>query len=78
MTLGFHQREQIESWVGRALTPRELETVETIERLTPEHLEVARQLCQHQLVACMLYLRAVVPSALTRDLQRFMVDVLGA
>jgi hypothetical protein len=65
---------QMESWLGRSLTPEELVPVESLEVLSPAHLAVVEILAPRSAFSAMLYLRNVVPSALVRDIQPFVDD----
>ena len=57
--------------LGRALGPSELKPVSSISDLSAEQVAVVKALAQVQLVSALDYMRAVVPSALTTTLTKF-------
>lgn len=52
-------RDQIERHLGRELSDAETSEVESLDRLTDAHREVARRLAREQLVLCTVYLRGL-------------------
>jgi hypothetical protein len=74
-------RQQIERWLDRQLTDDELHPVESLEDLTNDQLEVVAQLRPQNLIAPILYLNFVVPSATMAVLSPFIdniADVVAA
>jgi hypothetical protein len=69
--LEHYRLVQIEQALGRSLSAAELEPVATISSLKPEQIGVVKVLAQQQLVSALDYMRAVVPTALTGELMRF-------
>ncbi len=64
----FKGRGQVENALGRTVTQDELRVVETIGELSSTHLAVLQVLSRRQRLAALLYLQAVVPNALSGDL----------
>lgn len=69
--LDHHRRLQLEQTLGRQVTASELEPVASLSELRAEQLEVVKVLAVRQLLSALIYMRAVVPSALTGELMRF-------
>lgn len=69
--LEHYRLVQIEQALGRSLSAAELEPVATLTSLKPEQLEVVKLLARRQLVSTLDYMRAIVPTALTGELMRF-------
>lgn len=69
--LEHYRLVQIEQALGRSLSAAELEPVATMSSLKPEQIGVVKVLAQQQLVSALDYMRAVVPTALTGELMRF-------
>lgn len=72
-----NDREQIEAWLGRRLTDSELQPVESLQALTDEQLAVVAAIRPRNLIAPLLFVRAVVPTASTSEI-RELIDDLGA
>ena len=64
-------RAQIEVELGRPLVAGELDARSSIAQLSPAQLAVFRTLVRTQRIATRLYLRAVLPDALTPELEAF-------
>lgn len=64
----FEGRGQVENEIGRLLTQDELLGVDTISQLTSAHLAVLQILVRRQRLAALLYLQAILPDLLTREL----------
>lgn len=71
-----HKR-QIEDWLGRQLTNDELRPVESLDALSDDQLAVVAVIRPRNLIAPLLYLRFVVPSALTRELINLIDNIAG-
>lgn len=74
-------RQQIERWLGRRLTEDELRQVQSLDALTEGQLEIVAAIRPNNIVAPVLYLNFVVPSASMDALTPFIdniADVLVA
>jgi hypothetical protein len=65
-------RTQIESWLGRRLTPDECQPAPSLAELSDAARRVVADLVRKQRVICISYLLAVVPSATARDILLFL------
>lgn len=70
-----NHRGQIEAWLGRPLTDSELRTVDSLEALTDEQLAVVAAIRPRNLIAPLLFLQAVVPTATTPEIREVLDDV---
>jgi hypothetical protein len=68
-------RRQIERWLRRQLTEDELRPVESLEALANDQLEVVAELRPQNLIAPVLYLNFVDPSATMADLTPFIDNI---
>ena len=70
-----NHREQIESWLGRPLSDGELQPVVSLDALTDAQLAVVGALRPRHLIAPLLFLRAVVPSAATPEIRELLDNI---
>ena len=68
-------RSQIESVLERALSDHELADVHSADDLTPAQLNLVTVLKRRNIVTAVRYLRAVLPSVATKELQRFIDSI---
>lgn len=68
-------RQQIERWLGRPLTEDELRPVESLDALADDQLGVVAAIRPKNLVAPLLYLNFLVPSASMDALTPFIDDI---
>ena len=61
-----HDREMIETMLGRALTQAELQPVGTPEAMSAEQREVVKRLAAMQHVLCVLYVKAIANVSVAR------------
>jgi hypothetical protein len=68
-------RKQIERWLGRQLTEDELRPVQSLDALTDDQLGVVAAIRPNNIVAPVLYLNFVVPSASMDALTPFIDNI---
>ena len=69
-------KQQIEDTIGRALTSDEVHETDSLNHLSEPQLAIGRILVDKQLVLCIKYLQALVPSLDQRTASKFMDAVL--
>ena len=67
----FRYRGQVEGELGRPLTEAELKEVASIDELTDDQIAVVAAIRQHNRIAPMLYVKAIVPTADHTDVMKF-------
>lgn len=68
-------RDQIETRLGRELTPAELIEVDTLDGLSRAQLDVVAQLAVRDGILPSMYVRGVVPSADYTDVREFVLNI---
>ncbi|MEO8700015.1 MAG: hypothetical protein ABI867_08220 [Kofleriaceae bacterium] len=74
-TLDSQHRHQIEMYLRRTLTDEDLVTAPSFDDLTDPQIELVASLRPRNLIAPMLYLRAVVPTATQSEAMEFLERV---
>lgn len=69
-------RGQIEGCLQRSLSPSETKTVDSLTDLSIAQLNVAKYLIKRSFLACLLYVKTLVPNVPTPDVRRFIHEVL--
>jgi hypothetical protein len=64
------KRNQIEHALGRQLTSEELAPASSLDDLSTAHIGVIKRVAPKQLVACINYISAIVPDAVTPDIAK--------
>jgi hypothetical protein len=67
----FRFRGQVEGELGRSLTQAELKEVASIDELSDDQIAAIAAIRQHNRIAPMLYVKAIVPTADHADVMRF-------
>jgi hypothetical protein len=67
MIIDPDDRSRIEDWLHRPLTDEELRPASSLEMLSDDQVAIVAKIRPHNLIAPMLFLRAVVPTAERQD-----------
>jgi len=73
----FRFRDQVEAELERRLTEAELREVASIEELTDDQIAVIAAVRRHNRIAPMLYVKAVVPTAIHADVMKFIDEEIS-
>jgi hypothetical protein len=76
-TIEPKHRAQVEMWLKRPLTDDELQTVSSFDALTDEQVAIVAAIRPRNLIAPLLFLKAVVPTATHREVVDFMDTIEG-
>jgi len=74
-TIEPKHRAQVEMWLHRPLTDEELQTVSSFDALTNEQVAIVAAIHPRNVIAPLLFLKAVVPTATHRDVVDFMENI---